>query len=73
LKKEELPMPYVHIQITREGATVEQKTELIRGKTELLVRVLDAPQRHGVPAPRLPSASRLRHSEQWQASDPAHE
>ena len=34
-------MPYVHIQITREGATVEQKTELIRGTTELLVRVLD--------------------------------
>lgn len=34
-------MPYVHIQITREGATVEQKAELIRGTTELLVRVLD--------------------------------
>lgn len=34
-------MPYVHIQITREGATVEQKTELIRGTTELLVRVLN--------------------------------
>lgn len=33
-------MPYVHIQITREGATVEQKSELIRGTTELLVRVL---------------------------------
>lgn len=34
-------MPYVHIQITREGATVEQKAELIRGTTELLVRVLN--------------------------------
>jgi 4-oxalocrotonate tautomerase len=34
-------MPYVHIQITREGATAEQKADLIRGATELLVRVLD--------------------------------
>jgi 4-oxalocrotonate tautomerase len=34
-------MPYVNIQITREGATHEQKAELIRGATELLVRVLD--------------------------------
>lgn len=34
-------MPYIHIQITREGATAEQKAELIRGSTELLVRVLD--------------------------------
>lgn len=33
-------MPYVHIQITREGATPEQKSELIRGTTDLLVRVL---------------------------------
>lgn len=33
-------MPYVNIQITREGATPEQKAELIRGATELLVRVL---------------------------------
>lgn len=33
-------MPYVHIQITREGATPEQKRELIRGTTDLLVRVL---------------------------------
>jgi 4-oxalocrotonate tautomerase len=33
-------MPYVHIQITREGATAEQKAELIRGATELLVQVL---------------------------------
>jgi 4-oxalocrotonate tautomerase len=34
-------MPYVNIQITREGATAEQKASLIRGATELLVRVLD--------------------------------
>lgn len=34
-------MPYVNIKITREGATSEQKAELIRGVTELLVRVLD--------------------------------
>ena len=34
-------MPYVHIQITREGATPEQKAALIRGTTELLVNVLD--------------------------------
>lgn len=34
-------MPYVNIQITREGATAGQKAELIRGATDLLVRVLD--------------------------------
>ncbi len=33
-------MPYVNIRITREGATAEQKAELIRGATDLLVRVL---------------------------------
>ena len=33
-------MPYVNIKITREGATKEQKAELIQGATELLVRVL---------------------------------
>ena len=33
-------MPYVNIQITREGVTAEQKAELIRGTTELLARVL---------------------------------
>lgn len=36
----ETAVPYVNIQITREGATAEQKAELIRGATELLVRVL---------------------------------
>ena len=34
-------MPYVNIKITREGATPEQKRELIAGVTDLLVRVLD--------------------------------
>ena len=34
-------MPYVNIRITREGATPEQKAELIKGVTDLLVRVLD--------------------------------
>ena len=34
-------MPYVNIKITKEGATPEQKAELIRGTTELLVRVGD--------------------------------
>ncbi len=34
-------MPCVRIQITREGATPEQKAALIRGSTDLLVRVLN--------------------------------
>lgn len=34
-------MPYVNIQITREGVTADQKAELIRGVTDLLVRVLN--------------------------------
>jgi 4-oxalocrotonate tautomerase len=29
-------MPYVNIKITREGATAQQKAELIRGVTDLL-------------------------------------
>jgi 4-oxalocrotonate tautomerase len=33
-------MPFVNIRITREGATAAQKAELIRGTTDLLVRVL---------------------------------
>ncbi|KAA0889702.1 2-hydroxymuconate tautomerase family protein [Oryzomonas rubra] len=33
-------MPYVNIRITREGATAEQKEQLIRGATQLLVDVL---------------------------------
>jgi 4-oxalocrotonate tautomerase len=34
-------MPFVNIKITREGATPEQKAELIRGVTDLLVKVLN--------------------------------
>lgn len=34
-------MPYVNIKITREGASREQKAELIKGVTDLLVKVLD--------------------------------
>ncbi len=33
-------MPYVNIKITREGATKEQKEQLISGVTQLLVDVL---------------------------------
>ena len=33
-------MPYVNIKITREGATPEQKAQLIKGATQLLVDVL---------------------------------
>ena len=39
--KKEGRMPYVNIKITREGATPAQKAELIKGVTDLLVRVLD--------------------------------
>lgn len=39
-KQEENKMPYVNIRITREGATAEQKAELIRGVTGLLQDVL---------------------------------
>ena len=34
-------MPYVNIQVTREGLTRAQKEALIAGVTDLLVRVLD--------------------------------
>lgn len=34
-------MPYVNIKVTREGVTPEQKAELIKGTTDLLVRVLN--------------------------------
>jgi len=33
-------MPYVKIQVTREGVTKEQKQKLIKGVTQLLVDVL---------------------------------
>jgi 4-oxalocrotonate tautomerase len=34
-------MPFVNIKITRDGATPAQKAELIKGVTDLLVKVLD--------------------------------
>lgn len=34
-------MPYVNVQITREGATKAQKAELIAAITDALVRILD--------------------------------
>ena len=33
-------MPYINIRITKEGATPEQKAQLIKGATQLLVDVL---------------------------------
>ena len=33
-------MPYVNIKITREGATAEQKAQLIAGVTQMLKEVL---------------------------------
>lgn len=33
-------MPYVNIKITKEGATPDQKAQLIKGVTDLLVDVL---------------------------------
>jgi len=33
-------MPFINIKITREGATAEQKAELIKGATDLVVKVL---------------------------------
>jgi 4-oxalocrotonate tautomerase len=33
-------VPYVNIKITKEGATSEQKAQLIKGATQLLVDVL---------------------------------
>lgn len=33
-------MPYVNIKITKEGATSEQKAQLIQGATQLLADVL---------------------------------
>ena len=34
-------MPYILIQVTREGVTQEQKRKLIAGATDLVVDVLD--------------------------------
>ncbi|HEX9921399.1 MAG TPA: 4-oxalocrotonate tautomerase family protein [Anaerolineae bacterium] len=33
-------MPYVNIRITKEGVTPEQKAQLIKGATQLLVDIL---------------------------------
>lgn len=33
-------MPYINIKITKEGATTEQKEQLIKGATQLLVDIL---------------------------------
>lgn len=33
-------MPYVNVKITREGATAEQKAEVVRRMTQVLVEVL---------------------------------
>ncbi|MCI1677446.1 MAG: 4-oxalocrotonate tautomerase family protein [Ewingella americana] len=34
-------MPFINIQVTREGVTAEQKVALISGATDLLVKVLN--------------------------------
>ena len=34
-------MPYVNIKVTKEGVTSQQKSELIKGVTELLQNVLN--------------------------------
>lgn len=34
-------MPYVNVRITRDGATVEQKRQVIAGITDVLVKVLN--------------------------------
>ena len=39
--QEEIGMPYVNIKVTDEGVTPEQKKELIKGTTQLLVDVLN--------------------------------
>jgi 4-oxalocrotonate tautomerase len=34
-------MPYVNVKLTRGGVTKQQKAEIIKGMTDVLVRVLD--------------------------------
>jgi len=34
-------MPYVNIRITRDGASAEQKAALVKGVTDLLMKVLN--------------------------------
>ncbi|MFO8163866.1 MAG: 2-hydroxymuconate tautomerase family protein [Thermodesulfobacteriota bacterium] len=33
-------MPYVNIKVTKEGVTIDQKAQLIKGATDLLAKVL---------------------------------
>jgi len=33
-------MPYIHVQITREGVTSDQKAQIISGATDLMVDIL---------------------------------
>jgi len=33
-------MPFVNIKVTRDGVTAQQKTELIQGATDLMVKIL---------------------------------
>lgn len=39
-------MPYVNVKITRDGATDEQKAQLIAAITDALVRILDKKPEH---------------------------
>jgi 4-oxalocrotonate tautomerase len=41
IKQKQIRMPYVKIEVTREGVTKEQKRNLIKGVTQLLVDVLN--------------------------------
>jgi 4-oxalocrotonate tautomerase len=41
IEQKKIFMPYIKIQVTREGVTKEQKASLIRGATELLQKVLN--------------------------------
>jgi 4-oxalocrotonate tautomerase len=45
-------MPYVNIKITNEGATAEQKAELISGVTNLLQKILGKNPQTTVVVPR---------------------
>jgi 4-oxalocrotonate tautomerase len=38
--QQEIDVPYIHIQVTREGVTTEQKKRLIAGATDLMADVL---------------------------------
>lgn len=39
-------MPYVNVRITKDGATIEQKRQIVREITEMLARVLDKKPEH---------------------------